>query len=149
MTYRIIGNQRQRGLDWAIPKLDAGVGHWDGASCLILERGGSITAVAVYNHYYPKNSVSISLAAIGGNWLNRAFLSTVFRIPFIEWEMRRVGADVSANNLKVIKGCQKLGFTLEGVVRDGVADGLDLLNFGMLKRECKFLGKFSYGAFKT
>lgn len=144
MPYQIIGNQRQRGLEWAIPRLDAGVGHWDGASCLILEKGGSITAVAVYNHWYPKNSVEISIAAIGGRWLTRPFLSAVFRTPFIEWEMRRVGSSIAADNHRSIRFCEHLGFQREGCIRQGSPNGQDLLLYGLLKSECRFLGK-EYG----
>lgn len=138
MPYRIIGNQRQRGLEWAIPRLDAGVGHWDGASCLILERGGSITAVAVYNHYYPKKSVELSIASIGGGWLTRPFLSAVFRTPFVEWEMRRVGSSISADNHKSIRFCEHLGFQREGCIRQGAPNGQDLLLYGLLKEECRW-----------
>lgn len=139
--HEIIGNQRQRGLEWAVPRLNAGPGHWDDASCLILERGGSITAVAVYNRWYPKNSVEISIAAIGGRWLTRPFLSAVFRAPFVEWEMRRVGSSIASDNHKSIRFCEHLGFQREGCIRQGAPNGQDLLLYGLLKNECRFLRK--------
>lgn len=138
--YRIIGNERHRGLRWAIPRLNTEVGNWDGASCLILEKHGDITAVAVYNHFYPKNSVEISIASVGGRWLTRPFLSAVFRVPFIDWEMRRVGSSIAADNHRSIQFCSHLGFQHEGTIREGAAPGKDLLLFGLLKSECRYLG---------
>lgn len=141
MTYRIIGNERKRGLEWAIPRLNTIHGDWSGASCLILERGGDITAVAVYNHWYPKNSVEISIASVSGRWLTRPFLGAVFRNPFLDWEMRRVGSSIAADNAKSIRFCEHLGFIHEGRIREGAGAGKDLLLYGMLKSECRYLGR--------
>ena len=138
--WRIIGDQRQRGLEWAVPRLGAGPGNWDTASCLILEKHGDITAVVVYNHWYPKNGVEISVAAIGGKWLTRHFLSAVFRAPFIEWDMRRVSSSIASDNHRSIRFCEHLGFVREGCIREGAGPGKDLLKYGMLKSECRYLG---------
>lgn len=138
--HRIIGNDRQRGLAWAVPRLDAGSGHWEGASCLILEKDGDITAVAVYNHWYPKKSVEISIASVGGRWLTRPFLTAVFSTPFIEWEMRRVSSSIAEDNTKSIRFCEHLGFRREGCLRQAAPNGQDLLLYGMLKSECRYIG---------
>lgn len=145
MPSRIIGNDRQRGLAWAVPMFEAGIGtHWDDASCLILEKDGDITAVAVYNRFYPMNSVEISIASSGGRrWLTRPFLSAVFRTPFIEWNMRRVGSSISADNTDSIRFCEHLGYTREGCIRQGAPNGQDLLLYGMLKEECPYLGELN------
>lgn len=140
MPHRIIGNDRERGLAWAIPRLDAGIGHWDDASCLILEKDSEITAVAVYNRWYPKKSVEISIASVGGRWLTRPFLAAVFGNPFVNWEMPRVGASIAEDNHKSIRFCGHLGFLQEGRIREAAPNGKDLILFGMLKNECRFLG---------
>lgn len=142
--YRIIGDQRSRGLEWSVPRLNAGQGDWDRASCLILEKDGDITAVAVYNNWYPKNSVEISIAAVEGRWLTRPFLSAVFSNPFIEWEMRRVGSSIAADNIRSIRFCEHLGFTQEGRIRQAAPNGQDLLLYGLLKSECRYLGSTCY-----
>lgn len=142
MPYQIIGNQKARGLEWAIPRLGpAHGGNWDKASCLILEKDGDITAVAVYNHFYPRNSVEISIAAVSGNWLTRPFLAAVFRFPFVAWQMRRVGSSIAANNHQSIRFCEHLGFIREGVIRQGAGRDEDLLLYGLLKSECRYLGR--------
>lgn len=141
MPFRIIGNERQRGLDWAIPRLEAGAGvHWDDASALILEKDGDITAVAVYNRYYPANSVELSIASLGRNWLTRPFLAAVFRTPFLEWNLRRVTSSIAEDNTKSIRFCEHIGFRREGCLRQAAPNGNDLLLYGLLKSECRFLG---------
>jgi RimJ/RimL family protein N-acetyltransferase len=101
-----------------------------------------ITAVTVYNHYYPEASVEMSIAAAEGRrWLTRSFLAESFRIPFIQWNMRRVGVSIAADNAPSIRFAAHLGFIPEGRIREGHSVGVDLLLLGMLKRECKWIGQ--------
>lgn len=143
IAFRIIGNQRERGIDWAaarfsFPRYE---GDWDRASALILERDGEIVASVLFHNWYPGNSVEISVAAVDGkNWLNRAFLFAVFRNPFLEWNMRRVTSRIASDNAKSIRFIEHLGFRCEGVIREGSAEGVDTLLYGMLRAECRFLG---------
>ena len=81
----------------------------------------------------------MSIAAVEGRWLIRPFLAAAFRIPFLEWEMRRVGASVAANNAKSMRFVEHLGFVQEGRIREGVGPNVDLLIYGMLKSECRYL----------
>jgi hypothetical protein len=57
--------------------------------------------------------------------------------------MRRVGASIAADNTKSIRFCKHLGFVREGRIREGAKAGLDLLIFGMLRSECRFLGNLN------
>lgn len=141
MPFRISGNQRQRGLDWAVPKLGTGdVARWDKASCLILEKGNDIVACVVYTNWHLANSVEISIASLGRNWLTRPFLAAAFGNPFTNWRMRRVNLRIASNNLKSIRFAEHLGFVLEGRLREEDAPGVDTLVYGMKKEECRFLG---------
>ena len=136
---RIVGDQRQRGLEWIVPRLDAGVGHWETASTLFMEKQGEIIACVAYNNWYPGISVEISVAADRPCWLTRTFLAEVFHYPFNVWEMRRVGSSIAAGNERSIKFCEHLGFKREGCIRQGAPNGDDLLIYGMLRNECRFL----------
>jgi RimJ/RimL family protein N-acetyltransferase len=107
-----------------------------------MERGGCITAVVVYNNFIPTNSIDMHVAAVdGGRWLTRPFLAAVFRYPFEQLGVRRVTARIGANNLKARNFLVSLGFTHEGTIRQGWEADTDLLIFGLLKNECKFLGE--------
>lgn len=136
---RIVGDNRQRGLEWAVPRLGAGPGHWDDASTLYMERHGEIIACVIYNRWYPGISVEISVAAAKPNWLTRDFLALVFHNPFNVWGMRRVGSSIAASNERSVEFCEHLGFKHEGTIRQGAPDGDDLLLYGMLRNECRYL----------
>lgn len=147
--YRIIGNQRQRGLDWAVPRLNLpSLGSWDRASCLIHEKDLDIIACVVYNHFDPGNAVELSVAAEGDRWLTRPFLHAVFSNPFDEWQLRRVWSVIDADNLKSIRLCEHLGFVQEGRLRQAAGPKIDRLLFGMLREECRYLGR-EYSESKT
>lgn len=85
--------------------------------------------------------MDISIAAIAGkSWLTRAFLRAAFGNPFLVWNMRRITLQIAADNARSIRFAEHLGFVREGCVRDGYAEGVDTLIYGMLKRECRFIG---------
>lgn len=149
MPYRIIGNQRQRGLDWAVPRLNLpSLGSWDKASCLIHEKDLHIIGCVVYNNFDPGNAVELSVAAEGeSRWLTRPFLHAVFSNPFDEWQLRRIWSVIDADNLKSIRLCEHLGFVQEGRLRQAAGPKVDRLLFGMLREECRFLGH-KYRGFK-
>lgn len=54
--------------------------------------------------------------------------------------MRRVGASIASNNINSVRFCEHLGFVVEGRIRQGVSPTVDLLKYGMLKNECRYLG---------
>ena len=136
---RIVGNDRHRGVEWAARRIPDLPGHWDDASSLFLEKDGQIIACVLYNHWYPGISVDISVAADRGNWLTRDFLHLVFKNPFENWKVRRVGSSIAASNERSKRFCEHLGFRHEGTLRAAAPDGDDLLLYGMLKGECRFL----------
>lgn len=142
MALRIIGNQRERAINWSIPRFPPFPGLWDDASALILEKDNDILACVLYNHWYPANSVEISIAAVEGkNWLTRQFLAAAFGNPFLSWGMRRITLRIPADNAKSIRFATHLGFLQEGCIREGYASAIDMLIFGMLRHECRFLGR--------
>lgn len=135
----IVGNDRRRGVDWAAKRIHDGLGHWDDASSLFMEKDGEIIACILYNHWYPGVSVEMSVASDKQNWLTRGFLEMAFKVPFINWGCRRVGSSIPAWNKRSIRFCEHLGFRHEGTLRAAAPDGDDLLLFGMLKGECRYL----------
>jgi hypothetical protein len=142
VSWRIIGDQRDRAIAWAAPRFPHPPegGSWEKASALILERDGNITAVVLYNNFWPGNSVDASIALDRVSRLTRSFLGAMFLAPFVEWGLRRVTLKIASDNAKSIRFAKHLGFTQEGEIREGVTKDVDLLIFGMLKRECRFLG---------
>jgi RimJ/RimL family protein N-acetyltransferase len=130
---------------WAADKWpETAQGHdWGPHTTLHHENSSGITAVVVYNQYIPPTSIDIHVVASpdGRRWLTRPFLVAVFRYPFEQLGVRRVTARIGANNHKAKRFLESLGFTHEGTIRQGWEPGIDLLIFGLLKGECRFLGR--------
>lgn len=74
-------------------------------------------------------------------WITREFIIRVFAYPFIQLLYPRINAFVSVNNEESKTFCNHFGWVLEGVMREAGAQGEDLLIFGMLERECRWLPK--------
>lgn len=124
---------------WVAPRLDERPDHFEGCTAIGLERDGELIAGVIYN-FYTGSSISMNCAAIPGRmWLNRDFLFRVFAYPFIQLGCRRVTSFVRADNLDAMCFNLKLGFRIEGRVRQGCEDGTDMWMLGMLRNECRFL----------
>lgn len=140
---RVVANDNKRAMEWASSRWPqtASDHDWGPHVTLHLENDLGIRAVVVYNNYIPTNSADIHCAAVDGRWLTRPFLTAVFRYPFEQLKVRRVTARIGANNPKARKFLLHLGFKHEGTIRQGWEPDVDLLVFGLLKNECRFLGE--------
>lgn len=113
---------------------------WGPHNTIHMEKDGCITAVVVYNNYIRANSIDMHVvSSVAGKWLTRPFLATVFAYPFEQLGVRRVTARIGANNPKAEHFLRSLGFTHEGTIRKGWEPNIDLLIYGLLKEECRFL----------
>jgi hypothetical protein len=80
------------------------------------------------------------VAALSGKrWLCKAFLGEGFRYPFEQLGCRRVTGLVPGKNKAAQSFDEHLGFTQEGCARKILPDGDDLIIYGMLREECRFL----------
>ena len=103
-------------------------------------KDGKIIAGVVYN-LYNGPSVCMHVAAEPGNrWLTKDFLFTVFAYPFIQLGCNRVTGLVRVDNIEARRFDEHLGFVQEGIIRRGADDGTDMILYGMLKEECRWLG---------
>lgn len=109
----------------------------DSPSIGLLEDGKLIAGV-VFN-MYTGNGIMLHVAATKNNWLNREFLRAVFSYPFKQLGCTRISGVVRVDNDKAQRFDEHLGFVKEGVIREGDDDGCDLILYGMLKRECRWL----------
>lgn len=105
----------------------------------LADRSGSLIAGCVYQNY-TKTDIHMHAAALPGKrWLSKAYLGECFRYPFEQLGCARVTGLVPARN-EVAQGFDEhLGFVLEGRVRRILPDGDDLIIYGMLREECRWL----------
>lgn len=91
----------------------------------------------VYN-WFAYDDVCMHVAAIGKSWLNRTFLWVAFDYPFNQLKCKRVTGMVPSKNVQAQRFDEHLGFVREGVKRRAWK-GDDLIIYGMLKEECRWL----------
>ena len=106
--------------------------------CFGALKDGRLYAAVVYTMHTPAG-VCMNVAG-EGNWLNKSFLREAFAIPFERLGCSRVAGLVRTDNFAAQRFDEHLGFVREGLIRQGDDDGCDLIIYGMLKSECRWLG---------
>lgn len=88
---------------------------------------------------YTGRSIQCSIATDSPGWCSRRTLQAIFGYVFNTCSCVRTTALVASDNAKSIELVTRLGYRLEGTIRDHFDDGIDMLVFGMLKEECRWL----------
>lgn len=137
---RIISGDNARAGAFARQHIGVDAFHGSDFTSLSLVKGLETQAVVLYNNWNPGNSIEVHLAAVPGKrWLTRPFLSAAFRYPFLELGVRRMTALIAADNEPSLRWTRHIGFVQEGIAREAWAEGVDIVIFGMLRSECKYL----------
>ncbi len=122
---------------WVAERADEPTG-WFNHQAMGSVRDGRIIAGVVFDRYTGVD-IMMHYAAESGSLAGKPdFISGVFRYPFVQLECRRVTAMVAWKNHKSRKVVRHLGFKEEGVLRDAKPDD-DLVVYGMLREECRYL----------
>ena len=104
-----------------------------------LEEDGHLIAGVVYN-MYTGPSISMHVAAAPGRrWMTRDFLWRAFAYPFLQLKCQRVTGFVREDNLDAQRFDEHLGFVREGLLRQACEDGQNMIVYGMLREECRWL----------
>ena len=112
----------------------------DDCKCIGVERDGRLIAGVGYSNWTPSVDIRMHVAAEHGEpWLSRKALQAFFYYPFIELGVRRVSSLILPSNSRSIRLSEPLGFKSEGRIREAWHTGDDLLLYGLLKRECRYL----------
>ena len=72
-------------------------------------------------------------------WMTREFILRVFAYPFVQLQYPRLSAFVSERNTRSRQFCESFGFSREGTLRQAGEEGEDIIMFGMLRSECRWL----------
>jgi len=105
-----------------------------------LEEDGELIAGVVFN-LYTGPSISMHVAAVPGKrWMTKEYLFRCFAYPFLQLKCRRITGLVRVDNLDAQRFDEHLGFKREGVLREACEDGTDMIVYGMLREECRFIG---------
>ena len=97
-----------------------------------IERGGKVTAGAVFN-CYTGNDISVTVA---GGPFNREFIAAVGKYVFEKIGCLRMS--ITTEQPKVIEIAQRLGASVEGLKRNHFGKGRDATILGILREDWNF-----------
>lgn len=134
----VVYGQDRRFVEWfgaQVPDTDFD----ERAVAIGLEQDGEIIASVVFD-MYTGPSICMHVAAVPGKrWMTRDYLWRCFAYPFLQLKCNRITGLVREDNLVAQKFDEHLGFKREGLIRQGATDGTNIILYGMLRDECRFL----------
>ena len=102
-----------------------------------LKQNGEFVAGVIYENWN-RQSIVCHIAISGR--LTPKYLAVIFDYPFNVCKVKKIIVPVDATNLKSISLVEKMGFTEEARIKDGMADG-DMILYTLAKDDCKYLGE--------
>lgn len=133
----VIYGQNERVIPWVGQRIDED--DFGSAESIGLEQDGKLIAGVVWNLYNGPSLCMHVASEPGVRWLNKEFLFRSFAYPFLQLGCHRVTGLVRVDNLEAQRFDEHLGFKREGLIRRGASDGTDIILYGMLKEECRWL----------
>lgn len=125
-------------LEWASKRI-LGIEFRDDAHSIARKINGRFVGVVVFDTW-TDTGCQVHVASNGSQrWISRIFVMEAFAYPFMTAQRKRISALVSVNNAPSLRFCRAFGWKEEGVLREAGPDGEDMILFGMLQRECRFL----------
>lgn len=124
---------------WVAEQMGRDVKNWGNFSAIGLWEDGELIAGFVFNHFnYPDVAIHVA-AKEGKRWLTREYLKAVFGYVFTQLQCERCTGSIASNNEAAKRFAVRLGGTLEGTLRRANPNGSDVLLYGMLKEECRWI----------
>jgi len=127
-------------LAWFCARIQQPLDGWESASLIARVRGLLPVVVIVYDHFHQPDIWMHIGAEPGRIWCTPDFLHHIFNYPFGQLNCGRVTAFIARSNTRLRKLVLHLGFTEEGQLRESLPTGDDLIAYGMLRRECRWIG---------
>jgi RimJ/RimL family protein N-acetyltransferase len=103
------------------------------------ESDGVLVGGVVFEQYNGLN-IFMHVAIEDGAVVTRKDLRIAFAYPFVHLGCKRITGLVRADNARAQRFDEHLGFRQEGALRQAAADGTDMVVYGMLKEECRWIG---------
>lgn len=97
---------------------------------------GLVGVVAVWNFH--GRDIEMGWAGEPG-WLSRSFIRLIFTYVFEQLGCNRITGRIDVSNTVALEQSKRLGWVVEGRMREAGDDGDDVLIIGLLRRECRWL----------
>lgn len=140
MTARISYDQSQLRLDWVADRVGPGVNFAQPAKVLLSvdDQTHEFLGGVVYNHFTPGNC-EVHVVAESPRFANRHTIREFFAYPFLQLGLNRLTGIVHTSNRRSLEGAQRLGFRVEGLLRDWYGKDQHGILLGMTREECKWV----------
>lgn len=115
------------------------VGVADGA-----DASAKLLAVCIYHNFIPTKMINgepwyglceISFAAASPRWATRRTISNLLKIPFLQYNCRKVVTVIPSSNTRAIEFNKGIGLKWEGSLRHHYARGVHAQIHGMMRSE--------------
>lgn len=113
---------------------------FDNANAIGLVRDGRLVVAVVYNNFHWPDICMHVAAEPGALWAWPFFVRHAFAYPFLQLNCRRVTGLVARKNTDSQRLCQRMGFELEGVMKEALPHD-DLLIYGLLRSKCRYIAQ--------
>lgn len=134
-------------LDWAAKRIPWLKPHASMKALGVIEGpdlSHPLLAVCIYHGYVEPQVIDgktwyglceISFAASSPKWATRRTISNLLRIPFMQYNCRKVMTVIPSTNKRAIRFNEGIGLKAEGTLRHQYAKGVHACIFGMLRSE--------------
>lgn len=133
---RLIFDESERVAKWCQKRLPDYIG-WSGPYVAIgYERHGELVGGVVFTQYTVTN---ITITSVLEAPLTRKFMRAIYFYPFLQLKVRRVTALVDKLNAVSRELLEHDGYVEEGCLREAAPNGDDVMVYGLLKKDCRWL----------
>lgn len=132
---RLIFDDNARIARWCEERIEHFSGWGTDPKAIGYEVGGHLKGGVVYTNYTPANVFATIVCEAP---ITKRFLYAMFWCPFGQFGVRHISCAIEASNARSINLCTRLGFKLEGRLRESAINGEDVIIMGMLKKECRW-----------
>lgn len=133
-------SQNRSHLAYAERVLGVSFSHTPATWLTSLDQQGNILGVAVFSRFTTGNC-EITVASSSPRFISKSFALAVAAYPFLQLACRRVTAIIAEDNIRSLKLAQRLGFQVEGTLRDWFPGGNAKI-LGLLRQDCEWLKDF-------
>jgi hypothetical protein len=126
-------------VNYVVNKIDFAVRGTDAFGMGVM-KDNKLALGVVFHEYQPTfKDICASITITDKSVLSRAVLKKLFEYPFKQLKLDRITCHIDEFNNPSRSLCTRLGFVFEGRLRQGSINENDLMIFGMLRDECRWL----------
>jgi RimJ/RimL family protein N-acetyltransferase len=126
--------------NWVSDQFPGGNGFKPCTTIGVKKDGGVVGAVVFNNFRKLSRDIHLTVAGTESGWLRRGLIREIANYVFMQLGCIRLTVTMSKKNKRARKLAEGVGFVYEGKIRRGF-DGInDAVIYGMLFKECRWLG---------